>query len=186
VEALFLGRRVHRRLLPSTPRYALADVIIRRASPDDATAISELAALVQKLHVDNDPQSYKPPEPGATVAWIHKQLSDPDTVAFMAEDDDGRALGYIITFFRSAEENAVKRRAEFVELNEIGVADEHRSKGIGRALHERVVEHWTAAGATEIRLTVMAFNSNAREYYEHLGFAETARRMRLRLPDPGA
>jgi len=159
-------------------------VLIRRASPHDAAAISRLAAQVQQLHFENDPQSYKPPEPGATVAWFRTQLSDPETVAFIAEDDDGRALGYVVTFPGFSEDNAVKRAAQFVELNEIGVAGGHRGKGIGRALHERVVEHWTGAGATEIRLTVIAFNTAARYYYEHLGFAETGRRMSLRLPKP--
>jgi ribosomal protein S18 acetylase RimI-like enzyme len=159
-------------------------VLIRRAGPDDATAISALAAQVQKLHFENDPQSYKPPQPASTVAWLRVRLSDPETVAFIAEDDDGRPLGYVITVPRSSEDNAVKRREAFVELNEIGVAEGHRGKGIGCALYEQVVEHWTAAGATEIRLTVIAFNTDARDYYERLGFSEASRRMRLRLPKP--
>ena len=158
--------------------------MIRRASPDDATAISELAAQVQRLHFEGDPTSYKPPQPGATLEWLRAQLSDPETVAFIADDESGRALGYVITFRRSAEDNVVTRRATYVELNEIGVDEGHRGKGLGRALHERVVEHWTAAGATEIRLTVIAFNTGARDYYEHLGFSEISRRMSLELPKP--
>ena len=133
------------------------------------------------MHYESDPASYKPPDLTATVTSFEALLSDPQTVAFIAEDADEKAIGDVITFPRTTEGTAVTNPAQFVELNEIAVTARHRGTGVGRALHDRVVEHWTAAGATEIRLTVIAFNIAARRYYDHLGFVETSRRMALRL-----
>lgn len=61
-------------------------------------------------------------------------------------------------------------------------AEGQRGQGIGRALHERAVAHWSAAGARELRLTVSGWNAGARRLYERLGFVESSRRLSLRLP----
>lgn len=157
---------------------------IRRANRDDAEAISRLAAEVQELHYQHDSTSYKAPDATATVQGFRQLLDRTDTVAFIAEDEQGCAIGYVVTFPRTVAGNGLKHAAEFVELNEIGVTARWRRQGIGRALHGRVIEHWTAAGAREIRLTVIGFNSDARRYYEQLGFVEASRRLRLRLTEP--
>jgi ribosomal protein S18 acetylase RimI-like enzyme len=158
-----------------------AEISIRRATAEDAESISALSAEVQQLHRDHDAVTYRPPDATLTVPMYRSRLSSSETVAFLAEDACGDAVGYVVTVARAAEESSLTNAAQFVELIEIGVATQRRGRGIGQALHDRVVCHWAAAGATEIRLTVIAFNAGARRFYERLGFVEVSRRMAMQL-----
>jgi len=158
-----------------------AAISIRRATTEDAEAIAALAVQVQQLHRDHDADTYRQPDAALMLPTYLDRLSSPETVVFIAEDVDGDAVGYVVTTPRAVEESALTNAARFVELIEIGVAGDRRGRGVGRALHDRIVEHWADAGATEIRLTVIAFNAGARRYYERVGFVELSRRMALRL-----
>lgn len=155
---------------------------IRRATLADAGAVSQVAATVQQLHFERDPTTFQPPDVEAGVAWYRELLARPDTVAFLAESDAGAPMGHVLTIARSIPVAAhFTHPQEYVEVQEIGVLPAHRGTGVGRALHQRAVAHWRAAGVTELRLTVIAFNDGARRFYEGLGFVERSRKLSLRL-----
>ena len=154
---------------------------MRRAGLEDVDLIVALAMEVQQLHREHDPVTYREPDVALMRPHYRDRLGAEGVVAFLAEAGEGNAIGYVITAERSAAATALTNAARYVELGEIGVAHGHRSRGVGRALHDRVVSHWASEGVTEIRLTVIAFNERARHHYERLGFVETNRRMSLRL-----
>ena len=82
---------------------------------------------------------------------------------------------------KKGSENPFKRSAEYVELDQFGVLEEHRRKGIGAALHTHAIGHCRSQGVKEVRLTVIGFNEMAQQFYESLGFTVAQRPMELEL-----
>jgi ribosomal protein S18 acetylase RimI-like enzyme len=59
-------------------------------------------------------------------------------------------------------------------IEDIYIAPEHRSLGIGRALFEECQKWAERKGAEGVSLQVAAGNTRARKFYEELGFREVS------------
>jgi predicted N-acetyltransferase YhbS len=91
---------------------------------------------------------------------------------------DGQIVGYAVAFrLVTLYANGI-----VVELQELMVAPEHRSMGVGRRLVEAVCARARSAGAMEV--TVPTRRAGA--YYLRLGFEETATYFKLRIMTPTA
>lgn len=55
-------------------------------------------------------------------------------------------------------------------LNLIYIVPSHRRRGIGRTLHEYIVNHFNKRGIALVRLTVGEDNEPARKFYENTGW----------------
>jgi ribosomal protein S18 acetylase RimI-like enzyme len=92
----------------------------------------------------------------------------PDTVIFIAEDEQGVALGFIQlqtgTDYYYHEPHA--------HIGNIIVAPEGEGRGIGRALMAKGEEWARSQGFRRLTLSVFAQNLRARELYQRLGYGE--------------
>lgn len=70
----------------------------------------------------------------------------------------------------------ISRVLDEAHLLNIGVAPEHRRRGIARHLMEQAMTDCAADGAANLYLEVRAGNRPARALYEHLGFQVIGRR----------
>ena len=80
---------------------------------------------------------------------------------FLLIEQDGRLLGCI----------GLERYGESALLRSCAVAEEHRSRGLGKQLARSVIEHATATGVTRIAL----LTTTADRFFSRLGFAPVAR-----------
>ncbi len=69
---------------------------------------------------------------------------------------------------------------------DIGIAEEHRRKGYGRAAMLLAEEEVRKLGGTSLGLNVFGFNTDARSLYESLGFETVSLQLRKRLGEPPA
>ncbi|MEJ5198828.1 MAG: GNAT family N-acetyltransferase [Anaerolineae bacterium] len=74
------------------------------------------------------------------------------------------------------------RRGRTGWISGVGVAPEHRRKGVGRAMIGRLQENATAVGVDEISLEVIVQNTAARQLCAGLGFQETRELLVWRRP----
>jgi N-acetylglutamate synthase-like GNAT family acetyltransferase len=94
-------------------------------------------------------------------------------VECLVAERDGQIVGYAVAFrLVTLYANGI-----VVELQELMVAPQHRSSGIGRRLVEAVCARARSAGAVEV--TVPTRRAGA--YYLRLGFEETATYFKLRI-----
>jgi predicted N-acetyltransferase YhbS len=87
---------------------------------------------------------------------------DHSSTSFVAEDDEGGAVGYVIAA-RSADGRAV-----FVF--HLHVRRDRRREGIGRALMERLE---TAAGEAGVECIWLLANAKASRFYTHIGYVQS-------------
>jgi ribosomal protein S18 acetylase RimI-like enzyme len=94
-------------------------------------------------------------------------LGDPDAFVLIAESDGG-PVGYAMVQLRGPEETwATGDRV--AELETLAVLPEHRGKGIGSALVERMHEELRRLGVDHFVVSVIASNADAVRFYERLG-----------------
>jgi len=104
-----------------------------------------------------------------TQVLSDKLMNQPSgTAIFIAEDDQGVALGFIHlqtgTDYYNHEEHG--------HIADIIVAPEGEGRGIGRVLIEKGEEWARSQGFRWLTLSVFAQNLRAREVYQRLGYGE--------------
>lgn len=93
-------------------------------------------------------------------------LGLPETLGYRALDDSGEMVGFALVMVN---ENAV------AHLTTIGVAPEHRRRGIAEMLLSHIENALTVRSVPTIMLEVRVGNTGAQRLYEHLGYTRTQR-----------
>jgi GNAT superfamily N-acetyltransferase len=131
--------------------------VIREARPGEATVLAAIqrdASLAALGHIF-PPDQYPYPMDEVTERW-RDALADDAVVVFVYEE--------------AAPVGVAGARAEW--LDGLYVLPEWWSRGVGRALHDHVLEHLRAAGSTQCHLWALEHNDRARRFYERLGWHE--------------
>jgi putative acetyltransferase len=132
--------------------------VIREARRDEAEALAAIqrdASLAANAHIF-PPELYPFPIAQIVQRW-QDFLDDPDVTVLVCEED-GAALG------------VAGSRAGW--LDGLYVLPEWWGHGVGRRLHDDVLDRQRAAGSTRCHLWVLEHNDRARRFYERLGWHE--------------
>lgn len=125
--------------------------LVRRATADDVPAV---LALEHRLF-------------GAD-AWseraVHDELTSASREALVAEDGEGRIVGYVVLLGND----------EVVDLQRIAVEPAHRRRGVAGAL----LDACDVPPCARMLLEVRADNAPAQSFYRARGFLDIARRRR--------
>lgn len=116
----------------------------------------------------------------AVVAWVQESIdrsADSDRALFVAEQG-GTVVGFV----------SVGEREHFAGevdgyVGELVVAVDQAGHGVGRLLMGRAEDWARARGVTYLTLETGAANTQARAFYDSLGFAEEDVRLTRRLRD---
>ena len=98
-----------------------------------------------------------------SLEMVKTTIAHPDTRVFIAEADaNGRPsfAGYCALYFDGVD----------IDVTTIGVNEEFRRIGIGRAMMECLLAEARGLGGSKVRLNLRPGNSGARKLYESLGF----------------
>src|SRR3954447_10298154 len=160
------------------------EAIIRRARFDDYAEACRLSDAVDELHRDRLPWVFKTPDvQPRSEACFSDLLNREDTAVFVA--GAGHVVGIAFGRLRSPPELPVFRQQRFGVLDELVVDPTWRRRGIGRRL-AHAVEQWAReSGAPWIELNVYDFNTEARRFYEALGYLPLSTKLRKPVR-PGA
>jgi len=150
---------------------------IRQAVSADSLLLSSLSMDVQRLHAENHPDTFKMPHNDEyAVASFDEMLADPLTRIFIAEDEDGQALGYIKCQLVEREENPFTFAMRYLLVDQISVRPEAQGKGVGKALIEQseaLAREWNVS---RIQLVSWDFNTGAHTFFEKMGFEKFSHR----------
>jgi len=151
----------------------------------DLSAVADLIELCFSPTMDNEGQRYlsdmrRASRDDSFLRWASR-MTETASVPLMGYvwEQDGKIIGNasLITFRN-------KGRRIYLVAN-VATHPEHRRRGIGRALTERVMQQARDKKASAIWLHVRDDNPGAIKLYEDLGFREIARRTSWQAdPDP--
>jgi diamine N-acetyltransferase len=153
------------------------EIGIREATTADLPAIADLFVEIHQFHVDAEPEVYCAiPDPSELTEYVSAHISD-ENVALLLAEFNGRIAGFIVARVLEAPDHAGMVARQFVSIENVGVTDECRGQGAGRALMA-AAEEWTKSrDVREMQLSVREFNEGARDLYHGLGYKTASRRM---------
>jgi len=135
---------------------SLSDFVIREATDADAAEISSLYREVWQDYADKFPlellQSRTPP-PEGIIDWMR------EGVYFVADIDDG-IIGVV---------GCISMHGT-CQLTHLAVAKNHRKRGVGKSLVERVVSFAKEKRAAKVWLDTVPFLDIAISLYKKYGF----------------
>ena len=141
--------------------------------------IARLAAEVQALHLQAHPDIFKAAGPDTFPAETIRARMAMHGHRFWVAIEDGTAIGYAYAIERRDPETPWQYAAIRVTLDQMAVTASGQRRGAGRGLVETVRRAARDAGATEVRLSVWAFNTGARAFYARCGFSTFQERLHL-------
>lgn len=151
----------------------LSDIInyminIRTANKNDLRILQDLN---QELFIDNQQydldlrMDWPKSEDGKN--YFNKILNDPKSCCFIAEEN-GKSVGYISASPRKI--NYLK--SKWLEIDNMGVSFEYRSRGIGSLLINKCLECAKTKGYSKLYVNAYFANKGAINFYKKNGFSE--------------
>jgi ribosomal-protein-alanine acetyltransferase len=125
--------------------------------PLTVSHLDECWRLDQRCFVDGEAYSRE------TFEYL---LTAAESVSYRAVNRGGMMVGFIVGLIEPDHTGHVTT---------LGVAPEHRRRGIAQKMMERVEDGFRRRGVRMIRLEVRSINSGAQELYRNLGYVVTQR-----------
>jgi GNAT superfamily N-acetyltransferase len=146
---------------------------IRRARPEDASAIAEVNILgwraAARGHVPEERMAWLDDTVAERAAyWAAIPKADGDEHILLIAEDSAKLMGFVHAL-PSRDPGA---SADTAEVSTVFVRPEDWAKGIGRALLVAALDELRSQGYAKATLWVLDFNERARHFYERAGFTQ--------------
>lgn len=132
----------------------------------DLEVIDKIAVQVHDCHVKWRPDIFKHADSIISKEELANMIAN--NGIFVAKIDD-IIVGYVLLTTKESQNGVGGHRKELY-IDVLGVDENYRNQGIGRAIMEYVKEYAIVNNYTSLRLTVNEENENARHLYEDIGF----------------
>lgn len=146
----------------------LMDIQIRSATEYDYSAIDELMCHLHNAHVSNRPDMYQPIEHPCIYEEYVKRLQDVNSLVLVATTEL-EIIGICFITFRNSTNNPEMVSCFIAYIEAICIREEYQNSGVGRKLYQHTTKLSKEKGVKRLELMVWNFNTNAMEFYKHMG-----------------
>lgn len=156
------------------------EITIRKAKGSDSTDILCLLEQIALHHYLGRPDIFKG---GAKYSpeTLSEVLENPDKPVFVATNDQGRVVGYVMCIVRKYKDHAVFKDYTSLYIDDFCVDQDVRGQSLGQKLFNSVKSYAEELGAFNIELNVWEFNTGAINFYERCGFKTQNRHLEFNL-----
>lgn len=135
---------------------------IKKASINDLPVVLDLFRAYLQFY-------RKDPSKEDCRSFIEERLRNEDSAIFLAEDANGEPMGFTQVYYSFTSVGM----ARILILNDLYVNEEHRNRGVGRALINAVRDLAREKGAVRFDLETESDNTNAQKLYENYGMTKS-------------
>ncbi|WP_348674223.1 GNAT family N-acetyltransferase [uncultured Abyssibacter sp.] len=148
----------------------MTEIAVRPARADDLQSVCDLADQINAQHHDALPETFAAPDShGRDREFWLRQITRSE-VLFLVAHQQNAVRGFITATIQDGSEIPFLQSSRICRIGTIVVDARFRGGRIGTVLMEHA-ERWALTrGASEIRLEVMAFNTEAKAFYERLQY----------------
>ncbi len=115
------------------------------------------------------------------LANLERDVADNGGKFYIAEDDNGRAIGWGVVHEKDDDVYVVAPERRHVYISELFVNEDVRGKGVGRALIAACEDWARTRGIAVMQIGVLALNTRADQIYRQSGYAHYAYQLRKYL-----
>lgn len=154
-------------------------LVLRHASLEDLPSLTEIHAEVHELHLRARPDHFRAVSPEALSARLRELLAATSTSVWVAALE-GEVVGYLVSIRSVREESVFCDALTWCLLDQVGVREAFRGRGVGSALLRAAIDEARTAGIEQIELSSWAFNQAAHRAFARAGFVPITLRFELR------
>lgn len=155
-------------------------IMVRTAHRDELDRVNALRKMVNDLHVKGRPDVFRAGFCDELKQHVYDKYDAQNSDVLVAIMDDA-ICGYAVVEYIERPQSPFNRARRFYHVEEFGVDESARRKGVATALVEFMKNDAQARGYRRIELDMWEFNDTALSFYEHAGFKTYRRYMELTL-----
>ncbi|UXH44068.1 GNAT family N-acetyltransferase [Rossellomorea vietnamensis] len=152
---------------------------IREATKNDYDAVHRIQRQVHEMHTKERPDHYQMADTTLDRQYFNSLIDGENTKVFILEE--GQPIAYTILTIKSPVERPILIPKKVVYMDDFGVDQTLRGKGLGKKFFGEVVEYAKTIGADSLELGVWEFNEDAIKFYESMNLRTKSRMMEIRL-----
>ncbi len=151
---------------------------IRDATISDYHKINQLAVELYHIHYQNRPDVFNDTNICFTLETFKKDLFDENSKILVLEDK-GIIIGYTFFKYIIQKKFLICKERHLISIYELVVAKNYRNKGMGKLIHQKIIEYAKEKNCHIIELDVWFFNQIAISFYECLGYKKKNMKMEM-------
>jgi GNAT superfamily N-acetyltransferase len=138
----------------------------RPATREDAAAFAATIAAAQQTWLHWAGEEFQPYDVEQLSRQWEDRLNDPDTLAFTADDEQGRVIAVAAAGPEAASFEPSLTRSDSAHLSTLFALPESHGSGVAQDLHDHLLSALEHAGYRTVRLWVPERAAQARRFYE--------------------
>lgn len=142
---------------------------IRKAEKNDIKGILNLLSQVLSVHAEIRPDIFKPNTTKYTGEELFYIISNLLTPVFVAVDENENVIGHCFCKFIRFSKDNVLTDIKTLYIDDICVDENHRGRGVAKALYMYTEAFAKEENCYNITLNVWQGNENACKFYESMG-----------------
>lgn len=154
----------------------MENLVIRYAKREELESVNKLREQVNEVHVNGRPDIFRADGWPLIEPNIYTRF-DEDSSGVIVADIDDEIVGFAVVQYILRPETSFAMARRFYHIEEFGVDENHRRKGIATALIKFAKEDAKKRGFERIELNMWEFNEGALAFYESVGFKTYRRYM---------
>lgn len=154
----------------------MENLVIRYAKREELESVNKLREQVNELHVKGRSDIFRADGWPLIESNIYTRF-DEDSSGVIVADMDDEIVGFAVVQYISRPETSFGKARRFYHIEEFGVDENHRRKGIATSLINFAKEDAKKLGFERVELNMWEFNEGALAFYESVGFKTFRRYM---------
>lgn len=154
----------------------MENLIVRYAKREELESVNKIRKQVNEVHVKGRPDIFREDGWQFLEPFIYTWFDEENSEVIVAVIED-EIVGFAVIQYIVKPDSPYNKQRGFGHIEEFGVDENHRRKGIATAMIDFAKEDAKKRGFKKIELDMWEFNGSALEFYESVGLKTFRRYM---------
>ncbi|MCD8131205.1 MAG: GNAT family N-acetyltransferase [Lachnospiraceae bacterium] len=147
----------------------MKNLVVRCAKREELEAVNKIRKQVNEVHVKGCPDIFREDGWEFIEPFVYTRFEEENSEVIAAAIE-GEIVGFAVIQYIEKPESPYNKERKYCHIEEFGVDENHRRKGIAAAMIDFVKEAAKKRGFKRIELDMWEFNDGALSFYERAGF----------------
>ncbi len=159
-----------------TRRLYMENLIVRYAKREELESVNNIRKQVNEVHVKGRPDIFREDGWQFIEPFVYTRFDEENSGVIVADVED-EIVGFAVVQYIVRPESPYNKERRYSHIEEFGVDEKHRRKGIAAAMIDFIKEDAKNRGFKRIELDMWEFNDGALAFYENAGLKTYRRYM---------
>lgn len=156
-------------------------MIIKETKIDDIEQIVDILNQISKIHYESRPDIFRKKSKNEIKKEVIEIVNNTERKILIATDENSKIYGLIVYKIKEVKEHINLKNSKVLYIEDIGVDEKYRKKGLGKQLMKKVEEIAKELECRRIELNCWNFNEDAIKFYNQIGLTTQRRIMEKRI-----